>query len=57
MRLVTRTRTLGRNEKVAEKYGADLGSYEGFAHMLLMEPGWEGVAAEVAEWLAGALRA
>jgi pimeloyl-ACP methyl ester carboxylesterase len=43
-------------KKVAEKYAADLRSYEGFAHMMLLEPGWERVAADVADWLAGALR-
>ena len=43
--------------KVAERYGADLRAYEGFAHVLLLEPGWERVATDVADWLAGALRA
>lgn len=44
-------------KKVAEKYAADLRSYEGFAHMLPLEPRWERVAADVADWLAGAPRA
>lgn len=43
--------------KVAKKYGADLRSYEDFAHMLLLEPGWERVASDVADWLVSALRA
>lgn len=43
--------------KIAKKYGADLRAYDGFAHMLLLEPGWEQVATDVADWLVGALRA
>jgi alpha-beta hydrolase superfamily lysophospholipase len=43
--------------KIAKKYGADLRAYEGFAHMLLLEPGWEQVATDVADWLVGAPRA
>lgn len=37
--------------KVAARYGADFRLHEGFAHMITLEPGWERVAADVADWL------
>jgi pimeloyl-ACP methyl ester carboxylesterase len=37
--------------KVAHKYRADYREYPGFAHMVVLEPGWERVAADVADWL------
>ncbi len=43
--------------KIAKKYAADLRAYHAFAHMLLLEPGWEQVATDVADWLVGAPRA
>lgn len=36
---------------VARKYGADLREYDHFGHMLISEPGWEGPAADVVQWL------
>jgi len=38
-------------EKVARKYQAELRVYDGHAHMVLLEPGWELIAGEVASWL------
>lgn len=43
-------------EKVARKYRADFREYAGFGHMLPIEPGWEGVAKEIAQWLEGVIR-
>jgi alpha-beta hydrolase superfamily lysophospholipase len=37
--------------RVARRYGATLREYPGFAHMLLMEPGWERIAGDIADWL------
>jgi pimeloyl-ACP methyl ester carboxylesterase len=37
--------------KVARKYGAPLRVYDGHAHLVLMEPGWESIARDVADWL------
>ena len=37
--------------KIARKYRAELRVYDGHAHMLLLEPGWELIAGEVATWL------
>lgn len=37
--------------RVARRYGATLREYPGFAHMLLMEPGWERIASDIAAWL------
>ena len=37
--------------KIARKYGAELRVYDGHAHMVLLEPGWEVIAREVATWL------
>jgi alpha-beta hydrolase superfamily lysophospholipase len=43
--------------KVARRYGAELREYPGFAHMIIMEPGWETVAVDVADWLEKAIQA
>src|SRR2546425_8142488 len=37
--------------KIAQKYRAELRVYDGHAHMVLLEPGWELIAREVASWL------
>ena len=37
---------------LARKYGAELRTARGHGHLLLLEPGWEGPAAMVEEWLA-----
>jgi pimeloyl-ACP methyl ester carboxylesterase len=37
--------------RVARRYGATLREYPGFAHMLLMEPGWERIAGDITDWL------
>jgi pimeloyl-ACP methyl ester carboxylesterase len=37
--------------KIARKYGARLRVYEGHAHMVTLEPGWESIAGDVAAWL------
>lgn len=37
--------------KIAARYGADFRFHEGFAHVVTLEPGWERVAADVADWL------
>lgn len=37
--------------KVARRYGADLRLYEGFAHMLPLEPGCERIAEDILVWL------
>lgn len=37
--------------RVAAKYGADLRLFDGHAHMVNLEPGWETIAADVAGWL------
>lgn len=42
--------------RVARRYGATLREYPGFAHMLLMEPGWERIAGDIAAWLETVLR-
>jgi pimeloyl-ACP methyl ester carboxylesterase len=36
---------------LAKKYGAPLKQYDHFAHHIMAEPGWEGPAAEVVEWM------
>ena len=36
---------------VAKKYGVTARVYDHFAHHIINEPGWEGPAAEVVEWL------
>lgn len=36
---------------VAKKYGVTARVYDHFAHHIITEPGWEGPAAEVVEWL------
>ncbi len=36
---------------VARKYGAELRTYHAFGHLITTEPGWEGPAAELVEWL------
>lgn len=40
--------------KIARKYDAELRVYDDHAHMVLMEPGWEVVARDIAVWLDGA---
>jgi len=37
--------------KIARKYHADYKEYNGFAHMIVLEPGWERVAEDIAIWL------
>jgi alpha-beta hydrolase superfamily lysophospholipase len=37
--------------KVARKYGAEFRVYDGHAHFLVWEPGWERIAGHVATWL------
>jgi pimeloyl-ACP methyl ester carboxylesterase len=36
---------------LAAKYGASLELYDGFAHHIITEPGWDGPASEIVEWL------
>ncbi len=36
---------------VARKYRAELRTYHAFGHLITTEPGWEGPAAEMVEWL------
>ena len=37
--------------KIARKYGAEFRAFDAHAHMVLMEPGWELIAGEIANWL------
>ena len=37
--------------KIARKYGANFRVYDGHAHFLIWEPGWERIAGDVAAWL------
>ncbi len=37
--------------KVADKYGAEYRVYEGHAHWIMGEPGWEVVAEDIAQFL------
>ena len=37
--------------KIAARYGVPLRLYEGHAHFVVMEPGWERIAADVEGWL------
>jgi pimeloyl-ACP methyl ester carboxylesterase len=37
--------------KIARKYRADYREYPGFAHMIVLEPEWERIAADLADWL------
>ncbi len=37
--------------KIARKYGAELHVYDDHAHMVLLEPGWETIARDMATWL------
>ena len=37
--------------RLAARYGIPLRVYEGHAHFVVMEPGWERIAAELEEWL------
>lgn len=37
--------------KIAGKYRAEYKEYDGFAHMIVREPGWERDAEDVANWL------
>jgi pimeloyl-ACP methyl ester carboxylesterase len=41
----------GLSRFTAERYGGTLKVYEGHAHWLLGEPGWERIAADAAAWL------
>jgi len=36
---------------LARKYNAPIRQYDSFAHHIMSEPGWEGPAAEVVEWM------
>jgi pimeloyl-ACP methyl ester carboxylesterase len=36
---------------VARKYGADLRTYESFGHHIIVEPGWDGPARDLVEWM------
>ena len=38
-------------KKIAAKYGAEYREYPEHAHMIVVEPGWETVAQETAEWI------
>lgn len=38
---------------LAKKYGATLKLYDSFAHHIISEPGWEGPASDVVEWMNG----
>ncbi|MDQ4080602.1 MAG: alpha/beta hydrolase [Gemmatimonadota bacterium] len=37
--------------RIATKYGAEFRDYDGHAHFLIWEPGWERIAGDVAAWL------
>lgn len=37
--------------KIARKYQADYKEYDGFGHMIVLEPGWERVAEDIEAWL------
>jgi pimeloyl-ACP methyl ester carboxylesterase len=37
--------------RIARKYGADFRTYDGHAHFLVWEPGWDRIARDVAAWL------
>jgi non-heme chloroperoxidase len=37
--------------KIAAKYRAEYREYRAFAHMIVIEPGWERVAGDIAAWL------
>jgi pimeloyl-ACP methyl ester carboxylesterase len=39
-------------ERVAHRYGAPLYVAEGHGHLVLLEPGWEDVAAHIHQWIA-----
>jgi pimeloyl-ACP methyl ester carboxylesterase len=39
--------------RIAKRYGAEFRVYDGHAHFLIWEPGWERIAADVAAWLEG----
>ena len=41
--------------KIAQRYGAEYREFSGFAHMIVLEPGWERVAEEIVGWLEGAV--
>ena len=41
---------------VGRKYGATFRVYEGNAHFLIWEPGWDRIAADVAAWIDGQVR-
>lgn len=43
-------------KKIARKYQADYKEYDGFAHMIVLEPGWERVAQDIATWLEKAVQ-
>ncbi len=38
--------------RIAAKYGAELRTYDGHAHFVVMEPGWEELADDAERWLA-----
>ena len=42
--------------KIAQKYQAEYRVYSGFAHMLILEPGWEQIAKDIADWLESAIQ-
>lgn len=42
--------------KIARKYGAEFRAYDAHAHMVLMEPGWDTIAGEIANWLEKEIR-
>jgi pimeloyl-ACP methyl ester carboxylesterase len=42
---------------LARKYRATLKEYDSFAHQIMTEPGWEGPATFIIEWLDGVARA
>jgi len=41
--------------KIAQKYRAEMWECPGFAHMCLLEPGWERIATNICDWLDAAI--
>ena len=41
--------------RLAARSRAEVREYPGFGHMIVLEPGWERVAEDIAGWLQGAL--
>lgn len=47
---------VGMVRKIARKYQAKMWEFPGFAHMCLIEPGWEKIATRIYEWLTLTIR-